>query len=103
MIWKSLLGEAFQLVNWFLDNQAFIKTKSPRFSRTFFVAKPFPIENGLTSSGHPHRSLGLLEHQVLLGHLRRNIWNIRHFWNIEETFLLSAGILYIWIIKQIKQ
>ena len=100
MIWKSLLGEVFKLVNWFLDNQAFIKTKSPRFSRTFFVAKPFHTESGLTPSGHPHRWLGLLEHRVLLGHLGRDIWNIRYFWNIAETFLLSAGILYIWIIKQ---
>jgi hypothetical protein len=41
MIWKSLLGEVFKLVNSFLDNQAFIRTKSPRFSRTFFVVQIF--------------------------------------------------------------
>jgi hypothetical protein len=68
MIWKSLLGEVFKLVNWFLGNQAFINFKSPRFSRTFFVAKPFPVKNGVASSGHPHRWLGLLEHQVLQEH-----------------------------------
>ena len=100
MIWKSLLGEVFQLVNSFSVNQAFIKFQSPRFSRTFFCAQSFLLTSGLTPSGHPHRSQGLQEHQVLLGHLRRNFWDIGDFRNIAETFLFSAGILYIWIINK---
>ena len=51
MIWKSLLGEVFKLVNSFSDNQAFIRTKSPRFSRTFFVAKTFDIKTVVVRRG----------------------------------------------------
>jgi hypothetical protein len=41
MIWKSSLGEVFKLVNSFSVNQPFINSKSPRFSRTFFVVQIF--------------------------------------------------------------
>jgi hypothetical protein len=70
MIWKSLLGEVFKLVNWFLGNQAFINFKSPRFSRTFFVAKPF-------SEKVAYCRRGTLTDVW-------DFWDIGYFWDISK-------------------
>lgn len=70
MIWKSLLGEVFKLVNSFLDNQVFIKTKSPRFSRTFFVAKPFDMKTVVVRRGTLTDVW--------------DFWDIGYFWDISK-------------------
>jgi hypothetical protein len=72
MIWKSLLGEVFKLVNSFSVNQAFIKTKSPRFSRTFFVVQIFGKRKRHAKTGR-----GTLTDVW-------DFWDIGYFWDISK-------------------